>query len=74
MKTGVIYVYAECTNLAGSRCFRDADDRDDVVQFDVTVSQYKHLRRLARNRALGCGTQMFYRRCARRVMESLRHA
>jgi len=71
MTTEVIYVYAEHHNLAGSRCWKDVDGRDDdVEQHDVTVSEYKRLRRMSRR--AGAGRDLFLRRAARQVMAALR--
>jgi hypothetical protein len=70
MPTEVIYLYAEHHTLAGKRCWKDADDRDDVTQHDVTVAEYRRLRRMSRT--AGAGRDLFLRRCAREVMAALR--
>lgn len=66
----VIYIYAECSNLAGSRCYRDADGRDDINQHDVSIAEYKRLRRIART--VGAGRDLYLLRCAQEVIKALR--
>jgi hypothetical protein len=66
----VIYLYAECCTRAGHRCYKDADGRDDVTVHDVTVKEYKRLRRMARRAS--AGQDLYLRRCAREVMAALR--
>lgn len=70
MAVEVIYIYDEHSNLAGHRCYKDAEDRDDVNQHDVTVAEYKRLRRLSR--IAGAGRDLYLRRCARAVIDALR--
>jgi hypothetical protein len=70
MAVEVIYIYAESHTLAGGRCWKDADGRDDVEQHDVTVDEYKRLRRMARR--AHAGRDLFLRRCAHQVMAALR--
>jgi hypothetical protein len=71
--TQTIAVYAEHCTRSGQRYYRaNADDlnNDDVLRLDVTVDEYKRLRRASRK--AGAGRDIFLRRCARSVMEALR--
>lgn len=65
-----IYTYSEFHTLSGRRCWKDADGRDDVEQHDVTVTEYKRLRRMARRAC--AGHDLFLLRTAREVMKALR--
>ena len=70
MTTEKIYTYAEHHNLAGNRCWKDVDVCDDVELHEVTVAEYKRLRRMSRR--AGAGRDLFLRHTAQRIMEALR--